>query len=108
MHDNETPVENRLERESFEPHVGSKFTCSQDQQQLVIELVEVNSYNTDDPGRDPALREPFSLIFRGPENVLPQAVYSFDHDQLGTVEIFIVPVGQDAATGGILYEAIFN
>jgi len=50
---------------------------------------------------------PFSILLRGPrERALPQGTYTIDHPSLGRVELFLVPVGQGAAT--IDYEAIFN
>jgi hypothetical protein len=52
-------------------------------------------------------RKPFSLVLLGPPTfVLPQAIYSFEHDQLGTFEMFIVPIGRDAR--GVSYEAVFS
>ncbi len=50
---------------------------------------------------------PFSLLFRAPGSlVMPQRIYSLEHDGLGTLSIFLVPVGQDPA--GMRYEAVFN
>lgn len=52
-------------------------------------------------------REPFSLLFRGPaEPVLPQRIYRLDNDELGTLEIFLVPVASDDEATE--YEAVFN
>ncbi len=52
-------------------------------------------------------QEVFSLIFLGPaEHFLSQGTYQLDHPKLGTLEIFLVPVGQLA--GGFQYEAVFN
>ena len=49
----------------------------------------------------------FSLFFRGPADApLPQATYALEHDELGKLEIFIVPVGRDEQ--GTDYEAAFN
>jgi len=54
------------------------------------------------------LREhPFSLVLRGPVTpVLPQAIYPLRHPRLGLIELFLVPVGQDAQA--TRYEALFN
>lgn len=54
------------------------------------------------------LREaPFSLVLAGPRApVLPQGTYALHHPRLGTIEIFLVPVGQDAQA--TRYEATFN
>ncbi len=49
----------------------------------------------------------FSLIFVGrSEQPLQQGMYRFAHGAIGTLEIFIVPVGHD--NRGRIYEAIFN
>jgi hypothetical protein len=50
---------------------------------------------------------PFSLILRGPRTpLLPQATYALAHPRLGPVEVFLVPIAQDAQ--GARYEATFN
>ena len=52
-------------------------------------------------------RVPFSVVFRGPlEPVLPQRIYRFEHDEFGSFELFIVPIGPDEA--GMQYEAVFS
>lgn len=49
----------------------------------------------------------FSLLFRGPaDRMLAQATYRLVHPVLGDLDIFLVPIRQDAA--GIYYQAIFN
>ncbi len=51
--------------------------------------------------------EVFSLLFHGPvEYPLQQRIYRLQHDQLGILEIFLVPVGRDKE--GYHYEAVFN
>ena len=50
---------------------------------------------------------PFSLVLRGPRApLLPQATYALVHPRLGTIEVFLVPIGQDALC--TRYEATFN
>ncbi len=57
-------------------------------------------------GEQPGGRVPFSLLFDGPPRpLLPQAIYPLAHAELGALEIFIVPLGQDAEA--TRYEAIF-
>ncbi len=52
-------------------------------------------------------QEPFSAYFRGSyPPVLPQQIYPVEHDGLGTLEIFLVPIGPDGQ--GMRYEAVFN
>lgn len=49
----------------------------------------------------------FSLLFRGSvDPLLPQRTYQLKHHQLGEVDIFLVPVGQDKE--GCTYQAVFN
>ncbi len=51
--------------------------------------------------------ESFSLLFRGPvDPFLPQRMYAFSHEALGSFDLFIVPVGRDPE--GFQYEAVFN
>ena len=50
---------------------------------------------------------PFSLVLRGPRApLLAQATYSVRHPGRGMVDMFLVPIGQDAA--GTRYEVVFN
>ena len=52
-------------------------------------------------------RTPFSLAFLGPATfVLPQAMYRFEHEGLGTFEMFIVPISRTAQA--VSYEAVFS
>jgi Domain of unknown function (DUF6916) len=54
--------------------------------------------------------DPFSLTFLGPPgDHLPQALYTLEHPALGTLTIFLVPIGPDpGAHGRHRYEAVFN
>jgi hypothetical protein len=48
----------------------------------------------------------FSLLFTAPSGPwLPQAIYPVQHPTLGTMEIFLVPVGPES--GGNGYQAVF-
>ena len=88
-----------LHLSTFVPHLHTRFRISGGGQEL--ELVEAT-----DTARAPN-REQFSLVFHGPSGApLEQQVYQLEHDAIGSVEIFLVPVGQDAA--GFLYESVFN
>jgi hypothetical protein len=60
------------------------------------ELVEV----TEIP-REPGGRAPFSIVFEGgPSPPLPQRIYRVEHEELGALEIFLVPIAADR------YEAV--
>jgi hypothetical protein len=91
-----------LTRASFEAHVSSRFTLRAGERALELELIEVKALGATTPQR----REPFSLLFRGPRDAMaPQGTYALEHGRLGTLSIFIVPLGLDAT--GMLYEAVF-
>ena len=103
--DNAKAEANPYHAERFSPHVGTDFTVRLETgASLDVELKEVTE-NAAVPGQ-------YSLIFHDPQATveahLPQAVYSFAHDQLGEIDIFIVPVGPDTSGTGILYEAVFS
>lgn len=62
------------------------------------ELIEVTEI-----AREPGGRAPFSLVFRGgPSPPLPQRIHRVEHEALGAIEIFLVPIAQDR------YEAVFT
>jgi hypothetical protein len=62
------------------------------------ELVEVTAIP-----REPGGRTPFSLVFQGgPSPPLPQRIYRVEHERLGAIEIFLVPIAADR------YEAVFT
>jgi hypothetical protein len=72
-------------------------------------LVEVTEKGLSDHQQPSAAshQERFSLVFRGPhDRLLQQGMYRLRHSQLGALELFLVPVGQDHE--GLYYEAVFN
>ncbi len=94
---------------TFAPHVGETFRISTDGSQSPdLQLVEATDLSTRYPSEQAKERgRPFSIIFRGPRDILlPQRTYRVEHDQIGTFDLFIVPVGQDR--DGLRYEAVFN
>jgi hypothetical protein len=100
-----SPVLETFTHATFEPHVGESFRLHGGQESPV-ELVLV------DASLLPALaraetRAPFSVVFRGPSGaILPQAIYRLDHATIGTFDLFLVPIAEDA--GGVRYEAVFT
>jgi hypothetical protein len=91
-----------LSAEDFEPHRGTSFRLAANGATLELRLDEVQRLGT-------ALRAggAFSLMFRsaaGPS--LPQAIYPIDHPTLGTLELFVVPLGPK--DGGHRYQVIFT
>ena len=96
-----------LKRKDFAKHLKEKFQIQTDSPEpLTLKLVEVNKLGSKKKKGEGG-RRPFSLIFRGPaEPILSQQIYPLTHEAMGTLELFLVPVGQDKK--GILYEALFT
>jgi hypothetical protein len=88
---------------AFAPWLDGLFQVRADGLALDLTLIEAKALRS----RAGQLREPFALLFRGPlEPVLPQRLHTVHHEALGSLEIFLVPVGPDET--GQRYEAIFN
>lgn len=88
-------------KDTFEPHLNASFKVYLGESRAPdLELIEVSDLKIKNPKN-------FSLIFRGPANVyLPQQTYRFEHQQMGSFELFISPVGRDE--DGTYFEAVFN
>jgi hypothetical protein len=98
----------QLTADTFAATVGDTFVLDDGAGvRLELELVESRLHHPDAPAVDESgTRAPFSLLFQGPADpVLPQRIYHLEHDSVGPIEIFIVPVGRDDA--GTSYEAVF-
>jgi hypothetical protein len=102
-------MDENLTAETFTPRVGETFRITFPDGVLELTLVEVTPA-AEEPARaalDAGLRAPFSIVFRGPsEPILPQQMYPLEHEELGELEIFIVPIGRDEQ--GVQYEAVFG
>jgi hypothetical protein len=85
--------------DDFRPLLNDRFRIAPDEAPAFeVELIEV----TEIP-REPGGRAPFSLVFQGgPNPPLPQRIYRVEHDGLGELDIFLVPIAPDQ------YEAIFT
>lgn len=87
-----------LHADSFKAHLQTKFLVADG---FVLELVEVF-----EPPATPR-QERFSLTFVGPsEPVFQQGTYALQHEVIGTLNLFLVPIGKDGR--GVQYEAVFN
>ena len=86
----------------FSEHLNSTFGLRVPNSQSVsLQLVEVTE-NDAPPGA-----EQFSVLFRGPrQDTILQGIHTLRHEQLGELELFLVPIGPDAI--GMRYEAVFN
>ena len=85
--------------DDFRPLLNDRFRIAPDgAEPFEVELVEA----TEIP-REPGGRAPFSLVFRGgPNPPLPQSIYRVEHEKLGELDLFVVPIAVDR------YEAIFT
>jgi hypothetical protein len=83
----------------FAALLGDRFRIAPDgAPPFEVDLVEV----TEIP-REPGGRAPFSLVFQGgPSPPLPQRIRRVEHEQLGAIEIFLVPIAADR------YEVVFT
>jgi hypothetical protein len=101
----------------FRNHRGTRFRLTagspEGGQSVSVEakLAEVSEYTGDAQG---TFRAPFSVLFHGPiEPVLPQGIYRLEGEHFGSVELFLVPVGPQAASpegapAPMGYEAVFG
>jgi hypothetical protein len=54
-------------------------------------------------------QQSFSLIFRGPRDpTLAQRIHPVEHPTLGTLTIFLVPIGPEGDPTELHYQAVFN
>jgi hypothetical protein len=93
---------------SFHIHVGGHADGTADTPgSLEAELIEVAELGMPPSDPEDAPRRAFSIILRAtPDIVLPQRIYPVEHAELGTLDLFLVPLGPDKE--GMRYEAIFT
>jgi len=83
----------------FAPHLRTRFRVLE-REDCELELAEAEDHSN-------ATLEQFSLIFTGTASPwLPQGTYKLDHPRMGECELFLVPIGPDAA--GMRYQAVFS
>ena len=83
----------QLSNKKFVMHFGES-------QSTDLELVNVADVGSSDR------QIQFSLVFVGRNAPVMQGIYRLVHDELGTFDLFLVPIGMDQ--NGIQFEAIFN
>jgi hypothetical protein len=85
--------------------IGTEFHVT-DKAGTALELVEAKPL----PVREGATRpEPFSLIFRGPQNrPLEQAIYTLEHNQIGWLTLLLAPIGPGLDGRGPYYQTTFR
>ncbi|WP_211453039.1 DUF6916 family protein [Collimonas antrihumi] len=93
-----------LTQEHFAARLNDTFVAP-DEGNAAFTLVEVRPLAA--PTLQGMLRSPFSLLFRNCSPILlTQKIYRMQHDAIGEVGIFLVPVARD--NQGFLYQAVFN
>jgi len=93
----------------FAGRVGEHFALTRtDGTPIELVLVETTDFDrAGGNGPDGVERRQFSLVFEGPaQPALAQATYRLAHDQLGELDLFLVPIGP-GADGGPQYQSVF-
>lgn len=96
-----------MTEEDFRANLNTKFRVLVDNapKPIELELVEVRGYEP--RPNEQAGMERFALYFYGPADIfMPQYNYPLEHERMGRLNIFVVPVGRDER--GYRYEAVFN
>lgn len=93
--------------DTFVPVQGTDFELEENDGAVLVTLVEVKALRAEGETLPPGRREPFSLLFKC-EGELPleQRIYRLRHPQVGTVELFLVPMQPDES--GSYLEAVFT
>lgn len=87
--------------ETFAGQLNTKFALTDATEPFELELVEITE------PRITTSQTFFSLFFlANPDFLLPQGSYRLNHDQLGEMTLFLVPI--ERGDGGFKYEAVFN
>ena len=96
----------KLTADDFRPRIGTSYRLHLDTApptEVVLDSV------TEREGPPDATRAPFSLEFvatePGPWD--PQGIHRFEAPDGQVLDIFVVPLGPDAGSGGMRYEAVF-
>lgn len=94
-----------LREEVFAEHLNTKFYIQLEDRRVELELVKVAGDKSTLDKIEGVDR--FAIYFLGPrDSYLPQHTYRLEHDALGSLEIFIVPIA--LRDKGYEYEAIFS
>ena len=90
--------------DAFRPRVAERFRIHTSPASAIdAELIDVRALGASGAAR----RTPFAVLFRTVLTpALPQRIYRVEHEAMGAHDIFLVPIGPDAA--GMVYEAIFT
>ena len=92
----------KLSKNFFSESMNTQFRLHTDAGEMIdLELIELRD------GYSTPHQEQFSILFRGAGNfILPQKIYSMEHDRFGSFDLFIVPISRDKTAS--YFEAVFN
>jgi hypothetical protein len=93
----------------FEPHVGSRFTLSDESGASVA--LTLTKAATDERARASWMtRMPFHLLFQGPPDaVIPNDVFRLSHPELGEIgRVLVTPVIDPDRPGQPNFQVVFN
>jgi hypothetical protein len=103
--DDKRPALDTLTAEDFEARVSQPFRLQRPGApalDLVLRAVHTHTY-----APPTTRRRGFSIVLKSAvSGHLPQAIYTLTHDEMGTMDLFLVPIG--VQEGGMCYEAVFN
>jgi hypothetical protein len=104
MDETQRPLDS-LNDADFTTRIGETFRMRLNAEEwLDLVLAEVHAHTYAPPNQK---RRGFSLTFRSAlPKAAPQATYTVKHAEMGTMDVFLVPVGPK--DGGMCYEAVFN
>jgi hypothetical protein len=95
---------------TFRPHVGDRFEVTPadgEPFEAVLSSCTETPYGLPEAWRNAVKRVPFTLLFHADlDPALPQQIFILRHPELGTFELFMVPLGPDER--GMRYEAVIS
>lgn len=96
-----------MNHENFSQYLNEAFTLHTGNSELQLKLIAVDELSSDQHYEEE--RKPFALLFHAQSDPgLPQQMYSLKQEKMGSLDMFLVPVGPDRKMGGMRFEAIFN
>jgi hypothetical protein len=98
-------MEKELTFDDFSGKIGQTFTLAEDGvPEIPLSLEECELLRA--RYVPPSGRLPFSLVFVCTLQALPQRLFQLKNDAMGTITLFLVPIGKDER--GFLHQAVFN
>lgn len=93
-----------VDHSTFAPFEGHDFHLGGGRTPVVLQLSHAKKLGHK---REDATRDPFSLLFRGPQGLrLPQRIYPLSCHDFGEIELFITQVADGPQ--GSEFEAVFT